>query len=78
MPSSYVKKIAKAYQKKTKDVEKLWDKAKGIVLKKYNMASDSEFVPAMWAETTGLFKKMVKNKYGSLSKEIKEKFKLRI
>jgi len=76
MPTGYVKKIAKAYKKKTTDVEKLWDKAKGIVVKKYKFDSDQDLPPNMWSEVTGVFKKIVKNTYGAVPKEAKDYLKL--
>lgn len=64
MPTGYVKKIARVYGRSTETVEKLWMDAKKIVKKKYKIKTDAGLTPRKYAEITGIFKKMVFNKFG--------------
>lgn len=57
MPAELVKSFAKKVGKSTKEVEKLWDKAKAIVAKEYpDVEKDTS---QYYALVVGVLKKMV-------------------
>ncbi len=57
MPSNLVKSFSKKSGKPESEVERLWDKAKGIAMDRLNTSSESQEVFAL---TTGILKRMLK------------------
>ena len=57
MPTNIVKSFAQKTGKSIADVEKLWDKAKGIVKQQYDKKEED---PGFYNIVTGILKKMLK------------------
>jgi hypothetical protein len=58
MPNNIIDSFAKKADKSVKEVERLWDKAKGIVKKQYKDVPEED--DRFYALTTGILKKMLK------------------
>lgn len=66
MPVSVVKKYAEIYGVPEEEMEAVWNEAKEVTRKKFKLPKDdSKWEDEHWAYTMGVFKRMVKNKYGT-------------
>lgn len=68
MPNALVKKVAKEYGVSIGDVEKLWNQAKKSAIRKFKLENvpESAWEDKHWRYITGVFKIIVKNKYGPM------------
>jgi hypothetical protein len=69
MPSNTVKSFAEKSGKPVKEVERLWNKAKGIVEKQYSMDENDD---NYYALVTGTLKKMLSIEESSIREIIRD------